>query len=161
MEHTPNYQLPRWALSDPIQMNDFNAAFAAIDTALKANADSDAALTAALGAGGKLCRIKYGSYTGNGEGGKTAPNTLSCDFYPVLMIITTIDAYSTISRAIAVRGITQFDSGVGNRQNTITWNDRGASWYPSMENDTYYNACDVQLNTAGTVYRYLLLGFDQ
>lgn len=161
MEHTPNYQLPRWALSDPIQMNDFNAAFAAIDTALKANADSDAALTAALSAGGKLCRIKHGSYTGNGEGGKTAPNTLSCDFYPVLLIISTMDSSHIITRVFAMRGVGQFESGIGNRHDTITWKDRGVSWHPSMESDSYYNACDVQLNTSGVTYQYLLLGFDQ
>ncbi len=156
MNKTQNYHLPQWVRDDQIRMDDFNAAFAAVDAALKSGADSIAAILQS-----KLCRIAYGSYTGTGTGGSAHPSTLSCDFYPVLMIVTTIDAYSTISRAIAIRGITQFDSGVGNRQDTITWNDRGVSWRASMENDTYYNACDVQLNTKGTVYRYLLLGFDQ
>ena len=156
MNKTQNYHLPQWVRDDQIRMDDFNAAFAAVDAALKSGADSIAAILQS-----KLCRIACGSYTGTGTGGSAHPSTLSCGFYPVLLIITTMDQYNNINRVVAMRGISQFTSGVGNRHNNITWNDRGVSWYPSMADDTYYNACDVQLNTAGTVYQYLLLGLDQ
>lgn len=171
IETTKNYALPKWKKSDFIQMDDFNDAFAKLDTALKAEADAraaaDSTASKALSAleqtvtKSKLCRIKYGSYTGNGKSGKANPNTLSCDFYPVLLIISRIDEYSNITRAVAIRGVSKFGSGAGNRQNINTWSERGVSWYSETETDTYYNAYDVQLNTSGIVYQYLILGYDQ
>lgn len=171
IETTKNYALPKWKKSDFIQMDDFNDAFAKLDTALKAEADAraaaDSTASKALSAleqtvtKSKLCRIKYGSYTGNGKSGKANPNTLSCDFYPVLLIISRIDEYSNITRAVAIRGVSKFSSGAGNRQNINTWSERSVSWYSETETDTYYNAYDVQLNTSGIVYQYLILGYDQ
>ncbi len=171
IETTKNYALPKWKKSDFIQMDDFNDAFAKLDTALKAEADAraaaDSTASKALSAleqtvtKSKLCRIKYGSYTGNGETGKANPNTLSCDFYPVLLIISTVDQYSNITRAVAIRGIDIFASGVSNRDNRITWNARGVSWYPVTENDTSFDVSQVQLNASGIVYQYLLFGYDQ
>lgn len=171
IETTKNYALPKWKKSDFIQMDDFNDAFAKLDTALKAEADAraaaDSTASKALSAleqtvtKSKLCRIKYGSYTGNGKSGKANPNTLSCDFYPVLLIISKIDEYSNITRAVAIRGVSKFGSGAGNRLNINTWSERGVSWYSETETDTYYNAYDVQLNTSGLVYQYLILGYDQ
>ena len=170
MEKTTNYQLPKWEKSDFIKMDDFNDAFGKLDAALKANADAAAGAASAervtaleqTVTKSKLCRIKYGSYIGNGKGGKAAPNTLSCDFYPVLLIISTIDQYNNITRVLALRGISHFEGGVdGVRKNLITWNDRSVSWQSATETDAYYNACDVQLNTSGIVYQYLILGYDQ
>lgn len=171
IETTKNYALPKWKKSDFIQMDDFNDAFAKLDTALKAEADAraaaDSTASKALSAleqtvtKSKLCRIKYGSYTGNGKSGKANPNTLSCDFYPVLLIISTADQYSNITRAVAIRGISKFGGGAGNRLNINTWSERSVSWYSETETDTYYNAYDVQLNTSGIVYQYLILGYDQ
>ena len=171
IETTKNYALPKWKKSDFIQMDDFNDAFAKLDTALKAEADAraaaDSTASKALSAleqtvtKSKLCRIKYGSYTGNGKSGKANPNTLSCDFYPVLLIISRIDEHSNITRAVAIRGVSKFGSGAGNRLNINTWSERGVSWYSETETDTYYNAYDVQLNTSGIVYQYLMLGYDQ
>lgn len=171
IETTKNYALPKWKKSDFIQMDDFNDAFAKLDTALKAEADAraaaDSTASKALSAleqtvtKSKLCRIKCGSYTGNGKSGKANPNTLSCDFYPVLLIISKIDEYSNITRAVAIRGVSKFSSGAGNRLNINTWSERGVSWYSETETDTYYNAYDVQLNTSGIVYQYLILGYDQ
>lgn len=171
IETTKNYALPKWKKSDFIQMDDFNDAFAKLDTALKAEADAraaaDSTASKALSAleqtvtKSKLCRIKCGSYTGSGKSGKADPNTLSCDFYPVLLIISKIDEYSNITRAVAIRGVSKFSSGAGNRLNINTWSERGVSWYSETETDTYYNAYDVQLNTSGIVYQYLILGYDQ
>ena len=46
MNHTTNYQLSQWAKSDQVKMEDFNADNAKIDAALKAVADSKAAIAA-------------------------------------------------------------------------------------------------------------------
>lgn len=171
IETTKNYALPKWKKSDFIQMDDFNDAFAKLDTALKAEADAraaaDSTASKALSAleqtvtKSKLCRIKCGSYTGNGKTGKANPNTLSCDFYPVLLIVSTMDQYSNITRAVAIRGVSKFGSGVSNRDDLITWNARGVSWYPVTENDTSFDVSHVQLNASGVVYQYLLFGYDQ
>ena len=170
MEKTTNYKLPRWEKDDFVKMDDFNDAFGKLDAALKENADAAAGAASAervtaleqTVTKSKLCRIKYGSYTGNGKGGKANPNTLGCDFYPVLLIISTIDQYNNITRVFALRGISHFEGGVdGVRKNLITWNDHSVSWQSATETDAYYNACDVQLNTSGVTYQYLFLGFDQ
>ena len=79
----------------------------------------------------------------------------------MLLIISRIDEYSNITRAVAIRGVSKFGSGAGNRLNINTWSERGVSWYSETETDTYYNAYDVQLNTSGIVYQYLILGYDQ
>ena len=48
MNKTANFQLNQWEKTDRIMMEDFNRDNAAIDTALKGNADAVAAETAAL-----------------------------------------------------------------------------------------------------------------
>ena len=58
MTKTTNYQLPKWEKTDRIQMSDFNDMTAALDAALKANADA-------------MPRIIHGSYTGDGVSSRT------------------------------------------------------------------------------------------
>ena len=48
MNKTANFQLTQWEKTDRIMMEDFNRDNAAIDTALKGNADKAAALQTAL-----------------------------------------------------------------------------------------------------------------
>ena len=67
MNKTANFQLTQWEKTDRIMMEDFNRDNAAIDTALKGNADKAAALQTALASCGN-CKIVYGS-TGNAAGG--------------------------------------------------------------------------------------------
>lgn len=72
MGKTANYGLPKWEKSDFIKMDDFNAAFGKIDETLKANADAVAAKAEAETvtaiaqtiASSKICRAKFGTYTG-------------------------------------------------------------------------------------------------
>ena len=66
MTKTTNYQLNQWAKSDRVMMDDFNADNAKIDAALKANADTAAAASAAV-AGCGNCRMSMLAYTGNGK----------------------------------------------------------------------------------------------
>ena len=74
MGKTANYGLPKWEKSDFIKMDDFNAAFGKIDETLKANADAVAAKAEAETvtaiaqtiASSKICRAKFGTYTGTG-----------------------------------------------------------------------------------------------
>ena len=68
MNKTANFQLTQWEKTDRIMMEDFNRDNAAIDTALKGNADKAAALQTAL-AGAGNCEIGMISYTGTGKSG--------------------------------------------------------------------------------------------
>lgn len=156
MEHTPNYQLPHWALSDPIQMNDFNAAFAAIDTALKANADAGAALTAALGAGGSTCRIACGSYTGTGTAGASGPTALNLGFKPLLVFLINTESTAAnegldINQTILVRPAARaLKSWATSTELSVQWTDSGVSWYGNSAYD--------QLNASTRTYAYVALG---
>ena len=85
-QETPNYRLSRWAGTDRIMMEDFNRDNAAIDTALKSNADKAAALQTALASCGN-CKIVYGTYTGTGKSGSANPNKLTFSGKPVLVIV--------------------------------------------------------------------------
>ena len=77
MNKTANFQLTQWEKTDRIMMEDFNRDNAAIDAALKSNADKAAALQTAL-AGAGNCSIEIKSYTGNGKYGQNNPNTVFC-----------------------------------------------------------------------------------
>ena len=66
---TANFQLTQWEKTDRIMMEDFNRDNAAIDTALKGNADGVAALQTAL--------ASCGTYTGTGKFGKDNPYQLT------------------------------------------------------------------------------------
>ena len=77
MNKTANFQLTQWEKTDRIMMEDFNRDNAAIDAALKSNADKAAALQTAL-AGAGNCSMETQSYTGNGKYGQNNPNTVFC-----------------------------------------------------------------------------------
>ena len=86
MNKTENYQLSQWELADRIQMEDFNGDNEKVDAALKGQAETAAAetaareeLAAAVAACGN-CKIAYGTYTGNGNYGSDHPNCLTFPF---------------------------------------------------------------------------------
>lgn len=162
MNKTTNFDLPQWVKEDPIKMQDFNAAFASIDAALKAETDarSEADGTAAEHitalaqtiANGKICRIKYGSYTGNGKYGAANAVSIECGFYPLLVMVNS----SSSNHYWAVRGFDKFY--YNNRENEMTWGDTGVSWYYPQD-DQYYPPSGNQMNAIDTTYYYLVLGY--
>lgn len=164
METTTNYKLPQWVKADQIKMDDFNGAFANIDAALKANADAVAAKAEAETvtaiaqtiANGKLCRIKYGSYVGNGKYGEANPVEINCDFYPVLVIVLAADTVNS-NRGVGVRGCTALYNPIG-RANTLNWADNAVSWYYPTA-DSGYPPAGNQYNNSGVEYLYLVLGY--
>lgn len=86
MNKTANFQLTQWEKTDRIMMEDFNRDNAAIDTALKSNADGVAALQTALEKCGN-CRITISSYTGTGTLGEAHPTSLTFAEPPLLVFI--------------------------------------------------------------------------
>ena len=85
-QQTPNYRLSRWAGTDRIMMEDFNRDNAAIDAALKSNADKAAALQTAL-AGAGNCSLEIKSYTGNGNYGQNNPTRITFSKKPKFVLL--------------------------------------------------------------------------
>ena len=175
MDHTQNYQLSRWAKDDRIMMEDFNADNEKIDAALKANADAVSALevgkvdtatfadlqaavsalAANLGVHGHNCRIAYGSYVGSGTYGESTPNSLTFDFYPVLVTIgSDITAKSGRNPSVLLRGRSKGSPEGSEKEMLLTWSDSGISWYNS-EHEDYQN------NHSGRTYYYVVIGYDK
>lgn len=86
MNKTANFQLTQWEKTDRIMMEDFNRDNAAIDAALKSNADKAAALQTAL-AGAGNCSIEIKSYTGNGNYGQNNPTRITFSKKPKFVLL--------------------------------------------------------------------------
>ena len=163
MEKTANYGLPKWVETDPIKMKPFNDAFDDIDKALKTNADAvaakaDASAVTAIAqtiANGKICRVKYGSYIGDGTYGAANPVSIECDFYPLLVLVSNASS----NHYWALRGINNFYYS-NNRDNVMTWGNINVSWYYPQD-DQYYPPAGNQMNKDGTIYYYLVLGCEE
>ena len=70
-------------------------------------AETVAALQKDLGTGGKNCRVAWGSYTGTGVYGASHPNSIACDFTPVLLAVYNKDS-NNITPVFAFREMTEF-----------------------------------------------------
>lgn len=156
MNKTANFQLTQWEKTDRIMMEDFNRDNAAIDAALKANADGVAAAAAALENCGN-CRIVYGTYTGNGKYGSDNPNTLTFNGKPVLVLIRERIRTINNNRDFGLRLIRDSQWVFGMDSNTyyqqaVTWGAQSVSWYALNPADG-----ESQFNKSGNVYCYVAL----
>ena len=179
MKKTDNYSLPQWEKQDFIKMEDFNDAFGKTDAALKAHdtalgekaaatalaaeaenrsaalAALQASLAAAIGSGGKTCRIFTGSYTGTG----TSSVSISAPFYPVLAFVQSAGmatALCLFRSADTVQNNKDFGVGDG-KSLTVTWGARQLSWVCSSGgtmSSTYAG------NSKNVEYHYVIVGFD-
>ena len=179
MKKTDNYSLPQWEKQDFIKMEDFNdltqktdAALKAHDTALAEKAAATAlaaeaenrsaalaalqtALSAAIGSGGKTCRIITGSYTGTGS----TSVSISTPFYPVLAFVQSAGmatALCLFRSADTVQNNKDFGVGDG-KSLTVTWGARQLSWVCSSGGtmSTTYAG-----NSKNVEYHYVIVGFD-
>ena len=189
MKKTDNYSLPQWEKQDFSKMEDFNDAFSKTDAALKANADAtatglnaeitargeadaaeaenrsaadaalQASLAAAIGSGGKTCRIFTGSYTGTGTSGSDAPVELVSGFKPMLLMLVHGDLSFFRTRRGEGKYKEQEFTGTGGSRFYITWEDTKVSWYSTATPSAA--GAEGQANTTGETYYYLLLGFSE
>lgn len=166
MGKTANYGLPKWEKSDFIKMDDFNAAFGKIDETLKANADAVAAKAEAETvtaiaqtiASSKICRAKFGTYTGTGLSGQNHPNSVECGFCPAALVLFRADGGQ---KTTVIRGVTACSSGIGSMNNYYTWGDSGVSWVSqTLDSDSGGYMASSQFNSSGKEYCYLVLGYD-
>ena len=179
MKKTDNYSLPQWEKQDFIKMEDFNDAFGKTDAALKAHdtalgekaaatalaaeaenrsaalAALQASLAAAIGSGGKTCRIFTGSYTGTGSTSVSIPTP----FYPVLAFVQSAGmatALCLFRSADTVQNNKDFGVSDG-KSLTVTWGARQLSWVCSSGgtmSSTYAG------NSKNVEYHYVIVGFD-
>ena len=164
MEKTTNYQLPKWEKNDFIKMDDFNDMTAKLDAALKENADAAAGAASAavvtaleqdVGAGGKNCRIAFGSYTGTGKYGSANPTSLSFDFKPELVLVGCQQEsagnwswmFRPVTKALACCGASI----------QLAWTETGVSWVTQASANQHTH----QNNTEGYVYHYVALGYTE
>ena len=179
MKKTDNYSLPQWEKQDFIKMEDFNDAFGKTDAALKAHdtalgekaaatalaaeaenrsaalAALQTALAAAIGSGGKTCRIITGSYTGTGS----TSVSISTPFYPVLAFVQSAGmatALCLFRSADTVQNNNDFGVGDG-KSLTVTWGARQLSWVCSSGGtmSSIYAG-----NSKNVEYHYVIVGFD-
>ena len=137
--YTEHLGLTLWEADDPVLRTEFNANHRKLDDCIRA-----------------LPRIAVGSYVGTGDSGSAAPNTLTFDFNPQLIIIAKdIDASLDLG-TIMIRGQSHNPGFgyVGSSSNclalTLSWTDNSVSWYTGNAGD--------QLNNKGVTYCYFAVG---
>lgn len=147
-------------------MDDVNAAFGKIDETLKANADAvvakaEAETVTAIAqtiASSKICRAKFGTYTGTGLSGQNHPNSVECGFCPAVLVLFRADGGQ---KTTVIRGVTACSSGIGSMNNYYTWGDSGVSWVSeTLQSDSGGYMASSQFNSSGKEYCYLVLGYD-
>ena len=154
MTKTTNYQLNQWAKSDRVMMDDFNADNAKIDAALKANADTAAALQTALANAGN-CSIAISSYTGNGKHGSANPTVINFSKKPTLFIARgkTAILFGTSADSNNNTVVWNYVNGVSVDSIPLVWNGTNASFYSVSSNF----AAREQLNAESEVYQVIAL----
>jgi len=115
-----------------------------------------------LGAAGHNCRVAFGSYVGDGNVGQAAPTTLASPFYPVLVLVQRVISgnNSIANPSVFVRpndkGTNAADKSTMDSLLYLTRADDSVSWYSYNTGGAY-----AQLNTNGTTYLYIILGYDK
>ena len=121
MTKTTNYQLNQWTKSDRVMMDDFNADNTKIDAALKANADTAAAASAAVALCGN-CKIYCTSFVGTGT---AAAPTMTFPHKPLIIFVSGRDALNLIAwRGQSGSRILESPSS----PITVTWGERSVAW---------------------------------
>ena len=142
MTKTTNYQLPKWEKTDRIQMKDFNDMTATLDAALKANADTAAAASAAVALCGN-CAVQHITYTGTGS----TVRQFTFAHKPLMLTVFGDNVYF-----FAVQGAEDATSrrgGSGAAICSVTWEGKSASW----TNDDLTMMC----NAANQTYQLIAL----
>ena len=109
-------------------------------------------------AGSKICRAKFGTYTGTGLSGQNHPNSVECGFCPAALVLFRADGGQ---KTTVIRGVTACSSGIGSMNNYYTWGDSGVSWVSeTLQSDSGGYMASSQFNSSGKEYCYLVLGYD-
>ena len=116
--------------------------------------ESVTAVTTALGTGGHNARIAWGTYTGTGTYGASAPTVFSCDFYPVLLVAEW-ENYQFGHPLVLLNGVVTMPTVYGGSYHNVSVN-----WAARQVTISSTVAADVQFNMEGATYHYMILGYD-
>lgn len=115
----------------------------------------------------KYSKIAHGSYTGTGYAGTGYENVLTADFAPKMAIVyaTTGVANSDYEEptiflancSVAYRYFKRSSTASSNKLD-LTWGANSLTWVYSQATPGNAGYGIYQLNSAGTVYQYILLG---
>lgn len=114
----------------------------------------------ALGQLGGFAKIETGSYTGTGTYGSSNPNTLTFEFEPKILIISSpiINEYSNITIIYATRGGVSISGPISSGGSTQVTPGMASS----INNNTVYfynnTSASRQKNESGILYDYLAIG---
>ena len=106
--------------------------------------------------------MAFGSYVGDGNVGQAAPTTIASPFYPVLVLMQRVISgnNSIANPSVFVRtndkGTNAADKSTMDSLLYLTRADDSVSWYSYNTGGAY-----AQLNTNGTTYPYIILGYDK
>ena len=140
--YTEHLGLTLWDADDPVLRTEFNANHQKLDTFLAS-----------------MPRMAAGSYEGTGDSGPDAPNTLSFDFQPMLVVILADSSYAHRPANMFIQGqskssgLTMIDSSVDSADLVLSWIGNTLSWYCD-----YGDSAMRQLNESGRTYRYFAIG---
>ena len=123
----------------------------------KAEAETVTAIAQTI-ANSKICRAKFGTYTGTGLSGQNHPNSVECGFCPAVLVLFRADGGQ---KTTVIRGVTACSSGIGSMNNYYTWGDSGVSRVSqTLDSDSGGYMASSQFNSSGKEYCYLVLGYD-
>lgn len=140
--YTEHLGLTLWAAEDPVLRTEFNANNQKLDACISA-----------------LPRVAVGSYEGTGASGPDAPNTLSFDFQPMLVVILADSHYANHPANMFIRGqgksagLSAVDNSAYADNLTVNWIGNTLSWHYKFSDSSSH-----QLNDSGTTYRYFAIG---
>lgn len=139
---THNYQLHQWDPQDPFLRTDFNGDLAAIDGALGALAEQDAALKADVAKRGN-CTLFTGSYVGTGTYNEDSPSSFQFPAKPLVVLLSDpVDGYNMLVTYGQTTGYAGARAAVINR---LSWSGNTLQWYS-------WDTSTGQLNMADRVY---------
>ena len=150
MDYTTNYQLPVWAETDRILMEDFNGMTSALEAALNEVRDDVDANTADLSANTAAhahfgnCQLYTLSYVGTGV--NSGPRTFTFPHKPCLLVIfdpVSCETFLLPSGAVGVYGST------GNSPGRISWSGNAVT--------VTYEENSISINVQGKTYHIFAL----
>ena len=150
MNKTANFQLTQWEKTDRIMMEDFNRDNAAIDAALKGNADKAAALQTALASCGN-CQIGISTYTGTGTRGEEYPTVITFPKMPTVFFVRGRGTFFAAQGGASEGSLIVYDSGSAQIQDALL------SWSGNQLSIVSSNNAKYQLNTDNSLYWVLAL----
>ena len=149
MNKTANFQLTQWEKTDRIMMEDFNRDNAAIDAALKSNADK-AALQTALASCGN-CQIGISTYTGTGTRGEEYPTVITFPKMPTVFFVRGRGTFFAAQGGASEGSLIVYDSGSAQIRDALL------SWSGNQLSIVSSNNAKYQLNTDNSLYWVLAL----